>query len=244
MNAFIEHYGMDMVRSDLRAVLDEEKKHKHDLQDNSLAAERKKISDVFEYFFIDAATQNHWLGRSELMRATKYDDYFNGVDILGTLIQENDTAQHLEIGTDLTFGTTASNKKLERIISGIENQKLGHVKYFHSDHLGFTGRLKDIPRTVIGLDRHNLPEFIRCHLHGRDTESSKLVLLHQLLIQLRGFRDYADKLHGESLIRRRYSSACQQIEGIVEKNSNQEFDLPKDEITNNVIDAVRTLRHR
>lgn len=243
MKVFIDHYGMDVVKSDLRAVLIEEEKHRFDNQDNPLTIERKRISDIFEYFFIDAVTKNNWLGKSELMRSTKYDDYFNGVDILGTLLQENNNAQHLEIGTDLTYGSNASNKKLERIVSGIENQHLGQIKYFHSDHLGFTGRIKDIPRTVIGLDKNNLGEFVRNHLYERDTESSKMVLMQQLLMQLRGFRDYADKLHGESLIRRRYTSAHAQIEGILKANDVHQDDIPEDEITSNIKHVMHSLTH-
>lgn len=236
MRPFIEHYGKETVLRDLQKVAELEKTFTRQ-QAADGTQEQKRLATVFENFFIDAANTEQWFGNAEVMRSTRYDDYVNGVDVLTTLYDDEDRASHLEMSADLTFGTNASNTKLEKILHDIESGRLAKVKYFHSDHMGFTGALKDVPRTVIGLDKHNLPEFIRQRVHGDVSDTDhRDILLTQQQMQLRFFRDYADKRYGEHPIRRKYANASRIIDATVAEKNIDYNNLPTDEITNNILE--------
>ncbi|MDA8596875.1 hypothetical protein N9L26_00890 [Candidatus Pacebacteria bacterium] len=241
MKPFFDHYGTEAVKHDYSEVLRKNKITRSERL-KGYQSQEKQVADVFEMLFLEAADQESWLGNSELTKASEYDDKFNGVDMLATLFDEEERAAHLELSTDLTFGTVASEKKLERILSDIENGKLAHVKYFHCDHNGYTGSLQDVPRTVIGFDRKNLPEFIRARVHEtQDVDTHRDIALYQLWVQLRMFRDYADNKLGEHRVRRNYNRTFIHIEKIVKSMGIDPNELPDDQITENIVSMSHSI---
>lgn len=238
MQPFIDHFGINIVGNDLKWAAAREAEFNKEV--DSKQGIEKRLANVFELLFIEAADKERWLGRdTELKRATRYDDYFNGVDIMATMFQD-DVASHLEMSADLTYGTDASNGKLNKIIRDIEQRRLARVKYFHSEHMGFTGSLTGVPRTVIGLDRTNAPEFIRLRTIGEQLEPRvRNTILRQLHEQTLFFRDYADLKHGESPERRKYAAAHSNIERIHRELNIDPHDVLEDQILDNILE----LRH-
>jgi len=239
MKPFIGHYGVDAVKRDLEKVLRYEKRHAASHKESGSEKE-KELASVFENLFLEAADTEGWFGNAELGRPTKFDDYVNGIDVLMTLFDKEDNATHLELSSDLTFGTQASSDKLQKVIGDIDRGDLAKVKYFHSDHMGFTGALTDVPRTVIGLDRTNLPEFIRGRVHGTvDSEPFRNTMLLQLQSQLKFFRNYADKVWGEHPIRRKYGQASRAVDTVISDLDFDRDNVLEDTITDNIRELGR-----
>jgi hypothetical protein len=230
-----EVYGKEAVLKDLQYVIKCNKAFT--AKDTSIEADRKRVSDVFETYFVDAANVMKWFGEeTEISPTAKYDDYKNKVDIVATFT-DNDRPDHLALSTDLTYGTGASAEKFYNIIDDIEKGKMASLRYFHSEHMGYTGRLTGVPKTIIGLDKTNVAEFIRLWTHDTDNpdvSTYRNILLTQFMDQLHFFTTLADKHHGESQIRRRYSRAYNIVRDIWQKNEIDRYSLPPDSITNQI----------
>lgn len=114
---------------------------------------------------------------------------------------------------------------------------MAELRYFHSEPMGYTGRLTGIPKTVVGLDSTNVAEFIRLWTHNPEHEDMELyrnILLTQLMDQLKFFSKLAEEHHGDSQILRRYSRA-HRIVGTFWKSQNIDRSaLPRDAITDHV----------
>jgi hypothetical protein len=226
-------YGKEAVIEDLKKVLTAEKKFATDVSKSDLEA--KRLSEVFEMYFVDAANKQKWFGNeTNIMRTTRFDDYFNAVDAIAEFQDGNDKFGHLALSTDLTFGYDSSLRKIEDVLRAIDNGTMARLRYFHSDAMGYTGQLRDIPKTILGMDQENLPEFVRLWTHQSDSPEIKPyrdLMLTQLNDQLGFLTAYADKRHGESTIRSKYARA-HTIVGNFWKNQNiDRYTIPKDTIT-------------
>lgn len=228
-------YGRKAVFSDLQEVQRMEKQFE---RNSAREIEAKRVSDIFEAYFVDAASQMQWFGKkSNVMRTTRFDDYKNGVDAITTFSDEQDRHSHLAMSTDLTFGLDASMDKIEGIMSDISQGKMSRVRYFHSDQTGYTGTLNNLPKTVIGLDAEHLPNFIRLWTHDQSSPElidTRNILISQLYHQLRTFTEFADKKHGESTIRNSYAQASRQISELYNHLQLNDARIPKDSITERV----------
>ena len=126
---------------------------------------------------------------------------------------------------------------MENIIKDIEAKRLSRIRYFHSEAMGYTGQLSNLPKTVIGLDKEHVADFIRLWTHdptNPDIIQFRNIMLLQLMRQLRFFTSYADQKHGESTVRTAYAQALNYLEGIWKQTGLHEQDIPKDRITQHV----------
>jgi len=229
-------YGKEAVIRDLRRVIDQEKRFSSNR--NPKEIEAKRLSDVFENYFVDAANTQKWFGaNTQIMRTTKYDDYFNKVDAVATFEDGGSRYGHLALNADLTFGYDAMAEKIESLINDINNREMSRLRYFHSPAMGYTGQLSNIPKTVIGLDKEHLPEFVRLWTHDQENPellTMRNIMMVQLIHQLRFFTQYADKKHGESDIRNRYAQTLRLVEDFWKKTGLTERDVPQDLLTTHI----------
>ncbi len=226
-------YGKEAVMNDLKKVLSLEEKFAANTSKSDLEA--KRLSSIFEMYFVDAANTQKWFGdKTNIMRTTRFDDYINGVDAIAEFQDDSDKFGHLAMSTDLTFGHDASLGKIEEILRSIDGGEMARLRYFHSDAMGYTGQLRDIPKTILGMDRENLPEFVRLWTHQKDSPEIKTyrdLMLTQLHDQLGFFTSYADKRHGESVIRSKYARAHTIVGEFWKSQKIERRNLPKDTIT-------------
>jgi len=190
LEPFIDLYGLDNVKKDYSKVAD--RISKFDNNSNS----HEVFGKIFESAFLDIGRNGHWFGqKSELVRASKYDDILNGVDVVATIVAPDDSARHLAIASDLTFSHMNSSEKFNRIKNNVWGGKLAEIKYFHSDLLNMTGKLSNVPRTVVGLEPVNLNRFLLNWL--REPELSQLqfgkIILDQIATQSGAFANLANE---------------------------------------------------
>ncbi len=219
MEPFIDLYGLENVKSDYSEIADKlsgymEKK----------LSPSEKMGFIFESAFLDIGVKGHWFGpNSEIKHTSKYDDIKNGVDMVSTILDNEDSAHHLAIASDLTFSKMNSSEKFNRILNNIQAGKLAEIKYFHSELLGFTGKLSNLPRTVIGLDVKNLETFLTNWT--REPELTQLqfglTVLSQIKEQSSGFAHFAKRIHGQDHpVTRTYRRAQNVISEIIDENYN------------------------
>lgn len=195
--------------------------------------------------FLDTAQNQHWFGeRSEICKASRFDDILNGVDMITTVLDKQDVARHFEIATDLTMSTNGLAEKFNRIKNDVHRGKLAQIDYFHSDLIGFTGRLKDIPRTIVSLDKANVEKFLANWLREPELnqEHFALIALQQIAAQAEGFGKIAANEHGtDSLPARRYRNAYNVSQEIIE--SKHDIAMPED-TTLETIKAMSARAHK
>jgi hypothetical protein len=229
-------YGEAAVTADLLEVLRLEKEFK---KAPPAVLETKRISNIFEVYFVDAANSMQWLGgNTNIEQSARFDDYKNKVDAIATFKDAQSRYGHLALSADLTFGIDASMTKIEEILSDISSGRMSHIRYFHSPEMGYTGRLGNLPKCIIGLDSEHLSMFIRLWTHDPSNPALidiRNILIHQLYHQLRALTAYADKRHGTSIIRDSYTRAARQVGAVYNNLQLSDVRIPRDKITEQVI---------
>lgn len=114
---------------------------------SSQEKEFKSYANLLEIVFTEVA--NGWLP-GVFSASSKYDDYFNGVDIF---LEMNDgqNEETLKIALDLTF----SMKKFIEKLTDIKNRPVAKVKYFKSEMTEEVGPT-EMPRIALWIDRKTL----------------------------------------------------------------------------------------
>ncbi len=237
MKPFIELYTKEQVEADYKDVLLKIKSH----EQTGTTAE--KLGKIFESAFIDTVNNHHWLGENgEVVKASLYDD-FHGIDMISTFVPEGKPAQSLVIGSDLTFSTKSVGSKFQKTLRGVCAGHLATVKYFHSELEGYTGRKSNVPRTVIGLDKQNLPEMIRLWVHDPENplEEYRSLIIHQMYSQTSTLRDYLGKELGKNhKAFYAYDNATAIISDMRQK-AIPFRELPKDTVTNEIFAAMDSI---
>jgi len=185
----------------------------------------KEEAEVFEGIILQEGEMSEWFGPGvETFKASKFDDYFNGTDII-LEVEEGESASHFALGVDVTFTVgDRLGEKVDRIISNIEDGKLTTVKYFHSEQ--FEGRLKNTPHLVIGIERKNVERLADRWLNGSRKEMAdhkvQYVILEEMRMQLEVFMRYAESMNKDNLVKA-YEKALRTINRIIEEKG--EYDL-------------------
>lgn len=237
MKPFVDLYGLEQVQSDYAEVKSRLDTH----ENNNTPAE--KLGKIFENAFIDSANNHNWLGeRSEVIKASLYDD-FHGIDMISTFVPEGKQAQSLVLGSDLTFSKNSVGKKFEKTLRSVCAGHLATIKYFHSDLEHTTGRKTNVPRTIIGLDKHNLPEMIRLWVHDpkNPLEEYKSILIHQIYNQVSALRSHLGDILGKD--HKAYIAYDRTTEIVADLREKiiPFRELPKDMITEEIFTAMDSL---
>ena len=106
---------------------------------------------------------------------------------------------YVGMGIDVTFGCTNIEKKLDRVFKEIEEGKLGTVRYFTDpDYAQFKGELSGMPHVIVGVERRHVVEIAGQWLRGEKKKLGdnpiQLIILEQIMAELKAFRDYAESL--------------------------------------------------
>lgn len=229
LQPFIGLYGAETVRADYQKIADRMKNH----LDHTFTGP-EKIGHVFESAFLDIGSNGHWFGeKSELTKASKFDDIMHGVDMIATIVTEDDSARHLAIASDVTFSFPGVSTKFMKILEGVRRGKMAEVKYFHSELLHITGQLRNVPRTVVGLDVENLNHFLLNWI--REPELAQLqyggIILNQISTQSRAFAAVAGKRH-ES-VSDAYTRTADTVDDLLSQNYKG-IEIPSDKLAHAV----------
>lgn len=239
LEPFIEAYGLAAIKEDYGRIAEKMAGY----MDHKLSPS-ERLGFIFESAFLDVGKQG-WFGEnSELVHASMFDDIENKIDTVATIRRPDSSARHIAIASDLAFGFERASAKFNHIIQDVHTGKLAQMKYFHSDLLGFTGRLKNIPKTVVGLDKENLNSFLLNWL--REPELAQLQfgahMITQIHEQSKGLAALAKRKHGGgSLVTDAYERTAQVTNEILLETYNG-IEPPSDNITKAITDHSKRLR--
>ncbi len=251
--SFADLYGPAIVQTDL----EEAAKLKAIFRQRE-GADRKTMhqyAEVFEAVLAYQGEMNDWFGENaHLIRASEYDDFKNGVDIIAEIKLGDDGAEHLALALDISFQKEGAWEKGGRLRQEIERGALAKIKYFVSKHLPFRGELRDLPRFAILAKKDTLAEVAKLWLET-PSGSAKILenhplqfqILEQLQEQCLAFIPYA-RLHHQEKTARAYEKALRIIEKIIaEKQSSDtpaEDNDQRDEVSREFVDYLRSLTER
>jgi len=215
----------DDIDKDKKYVAKREKQFQE--QTTPALEEINKLATIFEAIIFEQGEQSDWLGsNTETIKTSRFDDIANGVDMIVEFTPEDQPVSHLGMAIDATFNSDTS-AKFERIKREIDEGKMAEVKYFQSDNQEFKGKLKMIPRIVIGADSKAISELSELWLE--ESRGSKKVLaehqiqfqiLEEIIMQLRAFKTYAEKI-GQNKIAEVYKQALNIILPIYKEKTKQ-----------------------
>lgn len=174
---------------------------------------------IFEALVLDQTERSNWLGENAMtVRASKFDDYANGVDMIVEFPEE--ISRHLALAVDVTTSEMLA-KKFSRIREEIDRGRLSRVKYYDSKN--FRGELKNVPRIIIGADQSSVRQAGELWLENKNKELAvhpmQNIILDEIVFQLKAFSDYAAG-RGKKEIADSYNNSLKIIERIIrEKNA-------------------------
>lgn len=157
-------YDPEIIKEDLGAVAKMEAKFKKDSNPIQAASERR--GEILEALLNEVISlpATKWLGQNtESIVASRYDDIFNGVDLVTEIVQE-EGFKHLALNIDITSSSGHLEEELlkikKQILTNEPEDKLTKVKYFTSKRMRpkFIGGLSGIPKVLIGTDASAIRE--------------------------------------------------------------------------------------
>jgi hypothetical protein len=222
-----DNYDPMIINEDLKYVEEMEKRFDKDKTPESEQAQ--KLATVLEAILHDQIELNDWLGPDVMTRkASKYDDYKNGIDSIAEFHQETGV-QHLALAMDVTY-SVHGNVKLKRIKEDIDRGQLSTVKYFESSDGSFRGSLSQVPRVVIGVDATEIKNLAELWVKRKNKELAvhpvQIKILEEVEMQLRAFQAYAVKI-GKQRVADIYARQLRLIESI--KGLPEKVELAKKE---------------
>jgi hypothetical protein len=201
-------YKPEMMQNDLKYVTEMEAKFGSGKSEEEKTAD--KLGLILEALFFEQAEMSEWLGSNiETVRASRFDDIKNGIDIIAEFLEEEEGEEqaavrnvsgHMGLAFDVTFASNIK-RKLEREKEEIDHNNLAEVRYFHSDH--FVGKLPDVPRIVVAVDGKTINEITQLWLEDKKALASHWVqmqILEGTIIQLKVQKKYAETTKHERLI--------------------------------------------
>lgn len=233
-NQFIGVYGEHAVAKDLKYV--EERKKQFSNEDSV----EKKWASVLEAIFYQHAEQSNWLGdNAHTILASEFDDIAHGIDVAVRVGDSERPFPYLGIGIDVTYGTTKMTKKINNIFDELDKGELGKMHYFMDPEFDqFKGELSRIPHLVVGVERSHIIELSRQWLenekHALAENPIQLVLLREMMKQLKMFRSYAKSI-GRKDIAEIYSADIDVFEPVL--RDRQKMDIRNYE-SDRVVDAL------
>lgn len=161
----IPMYDKGKIRQDIAKVEKQEKWFSEN--DSPEQKTIKKCADVLEYTIFDLLEMDDWMGdfvdepgesigqdiiAAETWLASKYDDLFNGADIIFKSggIAGTDRVSVFSIDTTFAHDKAALNKKNWDRRNIEQKNSLASLEYYKSDN--FTGKVENVPRFIIGVN--------------------------------------------------------------------------------------------
>ncbi len=195
--AGMRDYPDAVIRADTEEVRRREKNFKYDTQSD--------FADILEAIAFEHGELSEWFGSSsKVIKTSRYDDYFNKVDLVVETKVTNQEYSDLALGMDVTSSSDL-RKKFEGIRAKIDQGRLGQVKYFLSDRPNkiFAGSLQNIPEVVVGLEVDRVKELALLWMNKKNKQLGEhpvqRLILREIALQLRAFANYARSTGKEGL---------------------------------------------
>lgn len=197
---FKDIYSLDVIKNDLKKLNEFEENINKKASKESF--ESLKRATIFEGLILKEVNRSYWLDNIKLIKSSRFDDVFNGIDLISEY-QQKTTAAYLGLALDVTLSQELDSK-IERIKKEIELGKLAEIKYFKSDFLNFKGVLYNLPRVIICADFKTVNQLAELSLENKREILLKhpfqLQILEEILEQLKVYRDYAILYNQEKLV--------------------------------------------
>lgn len=186
-------------RTNIDADLQETERIKKDIEarQDEENLRMKKFATILEAIIHVQAELNEWFGKNaNSIRPTEYDDIKNGVDEIIEIRPETESASHLALAIDVTFGSRIA-EKLKEIKTEIMAGKLTRIKYFKSEETGYRGELNKVPKVVISVHMSTLNELADYWMNRKNKKLAEhgvqLQILEEIKMQLEIFDEFAEK---------------------------------------------------
>lgn len=186
INTKVEWY--EKTFADQAAALDTDKREKQEMS--------VKLAHCLEGIILNAKT---WFGpTSKVYPTTKWDDYYNGVDLVAERMT-GDVMNHHGFALDITYaGRNVIARKINKIVDRIKNGKLGKVDFFKSNDGVFKGQLGEIPLVVIGADGNTMKGLVNLFAEKEDEKIEdhpvQFQIVDQVLMQCDFFIKIAEQI--------------------------------------------------
>ncbi|MDD5567374.1 MAG: hypothetical protein PHH01_04230 [Patescibacteria group bacterium] len=200
---------------------------------------------ILEAFFGQQAARLGWFGENcRAVRTTEYDDRKNATDLV--LVFNTGEGEPLYLAIDVTTAENPAtlNKKLNRLVEGIDTGNLTDLKYFcdetgKGDKQPALKQLRGLPRVVIGLTPEGvaaLSKDLAPYLAsgGKNTAAERALRSHDIQSQL--LKDVKQQLENEIL-----RSVLRYIQLISEKDEATLFNYRCEQLGPDNYNNVRAL---
>lgn len=182
---FLSIYDPVKVENDIKKVKEREKWFsKNDTQKEKL---NKKCADILEYTVFDLLKADDWMHdfidedgdeidpeiAAETSLASRYDDLFNGADIIFKSGGAAGSSQVSVFSIDTTFSHNKDSldKKNWDRRNLLRRDDLARIEYYQSGN--FTGKIENLPRFIIGTDKLQTLKLARYLYVDRSSLSSE-----------------------------------------------------------------------
>lgn len=221
---FTDLYSPDVISRDLAYV--ESMERKFDRGDNDREKQSKMFADILEAIIFEHGEQSNWFGeQATTIKTSRYDDIYNGVDMITEFDEGQNRSSHAAFAIDATYSHDKAGEKFGRIKKKIDSGKLAKVRYFISG--SFRGELSDIPMTVASAHPRTVTELTELWINNDKQKLAnhwiQFQLLEELMAQCQAFSVYAQK-KGSDFMAERYKH----IEEITREILRQKRGLVKD----------------
>ena len=207
---FANLYGEDVVQADAQHAQKLRKEFKasdEDKLDNvPFNADPRKLSSALEAIITEQIELNEWFGEgTNTLQTTNFDDIENGIDCIVEFNSE-EGRKNLGLAFDTTYAyKTIVKRKVARIAREIKKGELGKIKYFKTTDGSIAGRMKNIPKVILSVERKNAIMLAEAWVEGKQEELQvhpvQLMLLQQIEFQLEGQLNLAQLYDASDIIR-------------------------------------------
>lgn len=230
-DSFVDTYGEDAIQGHLRVVADLEEKFKkdkdapHENASNYRNEEVKQYGDIFEAVVFDMIKRCEWFGKGvRPVKASKFDDYVNKVDVLVDL---EHSRKPLALAIDVTFGFKGMQKKVSEILHKIDEDKLSFVRYYRSEDESYEGKVNNLARVVVGVEMDTVQKLSEYWIANDDemlrAHYAQTLILSEIAIQLREYARYA-RHRGNERVARVYEADLEKVEVILVDKPDEHMD--------------------
>lgn len=157
--------------------------------------EKTQRAELFEYFIETVAESADWFGENAyLTNTSEFDDRMNHTDFI--LEWEGDDGKTTKLAIDCTLSEDEEvlKKKLGRVLSDIDAEKMTSIKYFQSSGTDERGSLNLIPRVILSLEKEGLKEICQMLVDAKSKVPGSNKKLSESYIQLYFLEEMVDQL--------------------------------------------------
>lgn len=232
--SFNDRYDSSVIAKDLQRV--------KELKDNAFTVDNQKVlADILEGIVFEQTELADWFGPDAVtLKTSEFDDIVHGVDLLIEMHGIEADSLRSVLAVDATFGSGSIEKKLGRIKTGIDNDRLAEIKYYESSDGKVKDKISQVPRVILGVERGTVLSLARLWTEGKKNELAmhpvQDLLIKQARSQLSAFHTYAVARHRTESARA-YSEALRALRAV----SASKEPLPQTELATSLYkDKVHT----